>query len=67
MAGKPADLLFIDDTPELPRNERIKLAIKKWRESKGTLSQKTAARKYGLGNSTLNNHIKLGRSSVAER
>ena len=67
MAGKPADLLLVDDTPELPRDERIKLAIKKWRELKGALSQRTAARKYSLGNSTLNDYIKLKRSSVVER
>src|ERR1700722_176770 len=55
MSDATSDLVV--DLPEVPKDQRVALAQQAWEESKGALSMRSAARTYGVGYSTLRDHI----------
>ena len=56
-ASDPASDPASNSDTEIPRSERIDLALKAWRDTAGTLSISEAARDYGIPKSTLVDRI----------
>ena len=51
--------VITNEEPEKSQEERIQLAVDAWYAAKGVLSQREAARQFGVQKSTVNDRIKL--------